>query len=140
MNQQLVSFRNLFHVIKDGGIYMIEDTHTSYWREFHGGYKKKTSFIEFSKGLVDQMYAWHIDNEKIVPVSYHTENINSISFYDSVIVFEKKSRHEPFHSMKGKPTITPCAIPGLKKESLLHQLKKKIRKKKVESFARQLKK
>jgi len=140
MNQQLVSFRNLFPAVKNAGIYLIEDTHTSYWREYHGGYKRKTSFIEFSKGLVDQMYAWHIDNDKIVPVNYHTENINSISFYDSVIVFEKKNRNEPFHSMKGEPTITPCANPGLKKESILQQIKKKLRGKKTQSFVRQLRK
>ena|SRR5688572_16745625 len=140
MNQQLVSFKNLFPVVKDGGIYLIEDTHTSYWGEYHGGYKKKSSFIEFSKGLVDQMYAWHIDNDKLVPVNYHTENINSISFYDSVVVFEKRNRQEPSHSMKGEATITPCANPGLKKESILLQIKKKLRRKKVKSFVRQLKK
>ena len=140
MNQQLVSFKNLFPAVKDGGIYLIEDTHTSYWREYHGGYKKKNSFIEFSKDLVDQMYAWHIDNEKLVPVNYHTENINSISFYDSVIVFEKRNRQEPSHSMKGEATITPCSNPGLKKDSILFQLKKKLRRKKENSFVRQLKK
>ena len=86
------------------------------------------------------MYAWHIDNDKIVPVNYHTENINSISFYDSVIVFEKKNRHEPFHSMKGEPTITPFTTPGLKKESILQQIKKKLRGKKTQSFVRQLRK
>ena len=140
MNQQLVSFRHLFPVVKDGGIYLIEDTHTSYWREYHGGYKKKNSFIEFSKDLVDQIYAWHIDNEHLVPVSYHTKNINSISFYDSVVVIEKKIRQEPSHSMKGESTITQYTTPGLKKESIFFRLKKKLHPKRVNSFIRQLKK
>src|SRR5690242_1748523 len=61
MNQQVVTFQYLFDSVKDGGIYMVEDTHTSYWYAFHGGYKKKNSFIEFSKDLVDQMHAWHIN-------------------------------------------------------------------------------
>ncbi len=63
MNQQIVTFRNLFPAVKDGGIYLVEDTHTSYWREYHGGYKNKNSFIEFSKDIVDQVHAWHVDNE-----------------------------------------------------------------------------
>ena len=140
MKQQIVTFNKLFSSVKDGGIYLVEDTHTSYWGEYHGGYKKKNSFIEFSKDLVDQMYAWHIDNEKLVPVNYNTKNINSISYYDSIVVFEKKSRQEPSHSMKGETTITPYVDPGLKKDSIVRQIKKKLYPQKVSSFFRQLKK
>src|SRR5688572_29974797 len=140
MNQQRVSFHHLFPLVKDGGIYIVEDTHTSYWYEFHGGYRHKNSFIEYSKSLVDQMHAWHIDNPNLEPVSYLTENINSITFYDSVVVFEKKSRQEPSHSMRGMTTITPYTDPTLKKESIIMQIKKKLTwKKKQHSFNRQLK-
>jgi ubiquinone/menaquinone biosynthesis C-methylase UbiE len=139
MKQQVVTFENLFPIVKDGGIYLVEDTHTSYWREYHGGYKNKNSFIEFSKNIVDQMYAWHIDNEKIVPVNYNTKNINSISFYDSIVVFEKRHRQEPSHSMKGEATINPYADPTLKKDSVIMRIKKKLYPKKVNSFFRQLK-
>jgi hypothetical protein len=140
MKQQLTTFNILLPIVKDGGIYMVEDTHTSYWREYHGGYKNKNSFIEFSKDLVDQMYAWHIDNEKLAPVNYNTKNINSISFYDSIVVFEKKSRKEPSHSMKGEATITPYVDVSLKKDSLFIRVKKRLSPKKVNSFFRQLKK
>lgn len=139
MNQQIVSFNHLFSAVKNGGIYLVEDTHTSYWNEYHGGYKKKSSFIEFSKDMVDQMHAWHIDNEKIAPINFITENVIGISFYDSIVVFEKKLRKEPFHSMKGTSSITPYSDPTLKKDSLLQQIKKKLTGKK-NSYLRQLKK
>ncbi|MEO7922246.1 MAG: class I SAM-dependent methyltransferase [Chitinophagaceae bacterium] len=139
MKQQIVTFNHLFTSVKDGGIYLVEDTHTSYWRAFHGGYKKRRSFIEFAKHKVDEMHAWHINNEKILPVSAVTENITGISFYDSIVVFEKKKRQEPSHSMRGNSTITAYMDPTLKKESLFAQIRKKIRGDKKDSYSKQLK-
>lgn len=49
MNQQIVSFKELYDHIKDDGLYVCEDLHTSYWKNYGGGYKKEKSFIEFSK-------------------------------------------------------------------------------------------
>src|SRR5690606_20965417 len=46
MNQQIVSFEELYGHIKEDGIYMCEDLHTSYWKEYGGGYKNPNSFIE----------------------------------------------------------------------------------------------
>jgi len=140
MNQQIVSFRHLFPLVRDGGLYIVEDTHTSYWHAFHGGFRKKGTFIEFAKGLVDDMHAWHIDNEKIQPVNTFTEHISCISFYDSIVVIEKKKRKEPFHSMKGSPVITPYTDPTLRRESLLARIRKKLFSVKESSFSRQLRK
>ena len=39
MNQQIVTFRQMFPHIKDGGLYMCEDCHTSYWNNYGGGGK-----------------------------------------------------------------------------------------------------
>lgn len=140
MNQQITTFNHLFSTVKDGGIYLVEDTHTSYWGEYHGGYKKKGSFIEFAKDMVDQVHAWHIDKEKILPVNTITENVAGISFYDSIVVFEKKSRQEPSHSMRGNPTITSYTDTTLKKESILRRIRKKLSGGKESSYVRQLKK
>ena len=139
MKQQIVTFDHLFSTVKDGGIYLVEDTHTSYWHAFHGGYKKRGSFIEFAKHKVDEMHAWHINNEKVLPVSTNTENITGIAFYDSIVVFEKEKRTEPSHSMRGSATITSYQDPTLKKESLFAQLRKKIWGDKKDSYSRQLK-
>ena len=37
MQQQIVTFQQMFPHIKDGGIYMCEDCHTSYREEYGGG-------------------------------------------------------------------------------------------------------
>jgi len=140
MRQQIVTFNNLFSRVKDRGIYLVEDTHTSYWGQYHGGYKKKGSFIEFSKDMVDQMHAWHINNEKVQPVNSITENIAGISFYDSIVVFEKKRRKEPSHSMRGTPTITPYVDPTLARESILQRIRKKFSRDKESSYSKQFRK
>jgi hypothetical protein len=141
MSQQIVTFKHLFDKVKDDGLYMIEDTHTSYWREYHGGYKNRHSFIEFSKNIIDQIHAWNIDNEKIAPIDEITRHTNSIAFYDSIVVIEKTLREEPVHSMRGEPTIITQVDKTLKKDSLWQRIKKKIAPKKGKfSYWRQLKK
>jgi hypothetical protein len=45
MNQQIVSYEELFDHIKEDGVYLCEDLHTSYWRSFGGGHKRRGSFI-----------------------------------------------------------------------------------------------
>jgi hypothetical protein len=125
MDQQKISFEHLFHTLKDGGIYLIEDTHTSYWYEYKGGYKSTNSFIEYSKNIIDSLYEWHIPEGPRVKSDDITKNINCVSFFDSVIVFEKKPRDKPFDIQKGNKTITPYIDPSLKLPFTL-QLKKKL--------------
>lgn len=60
MKQQITTFESLFDHIKENGLYVCEDLHTSYWDYFGGGYKKKTSFIEHSKNFIDYLHAWHV--------------------------------------------------------------------------------
>ena len=126
MDQQKVSFECLFMKIKEGGLYVVEDTHSSYWYEFHGGYKNPNSFIEYSKNLIDSLYAWHVQNKQEITVSEISKNINCITFFDSVVVFEKKYREKPFHIQKGTETITPMIDFSLKKETLLIKIRKKL--------------
>jgi len=101
VKQQRVTFECMFSRVADGGVYLCEDTHANYWATHGGGYRKEGTFIEASKGLVDQLNAWHSkDPESFVP-DYYTENITSIHFYDSVIVFEKMKHERPYDRMIG---------------------------------------
>jgi 23S rRNA U2552 (ribose-2'-O)-methylase RlmE/FtsJ len=47
------TFKIMFPQIKDGGLYIVEDLHTSYDKEFGGGFRKKGSSIEYFKNCVD---------------------------------------------------------------------------------------
>jgi hypothetical protein len=101
MDQQIVSFENLYLKVREGGIYLVEDTHTSYWHEFHGGLKKADTFIEYSKNLIDSLHKGHVPDKKEIVINEITKHINGILFYDSIVVFEKVLRPQPFNIRKG---------------------------------------
>jgi len=88
MNQQIVSYEKLFNRINDNGVYLCEDLHTSYWKEYGGSYKNEKSFVEYSKNFIDSINAYHIP-DNILPLDFR-KNIFCISYYDSVIVLDKK--------------------------------------------------
>ncbi|OAV72390.1 hypothetical protein Barb6_01159 [Bacteroidales bacterium Barb6] len=102
MKQQRVSFEELIDHVKDDGIYMCEDCHTSYWPSFGGGYLRKGTFIEYSKKLIDYLNAWHT---KQLTVNSFTQSVRSISFYDSIVVFEKMPMEKPQSIMTGTPSF-----------------------------------
>ena len=95
MVQQKVSFEEIFDYIKEDGVYLCEDLHTSYWLKFAGGYKRKGTFIEYSKNFIDYLNAYHSE-QKALKVNYFTKSVNSIHYYDSIIVIEKRKKEEPF--------------------------------------------
>jgi hypothetical protein len=101
-DQQIISFEELYkHVNPDGGIYLCEDVHTSYMNVYGGGHKRNNSFIEYSKSLVDQLNA-HYSEQSSLMVNEITKTTNSIHFYDSIVVFEKKIMIPPSSKMMGK--------------------------------------
>ena len=102
MKQQITTFNILFDHITQNGIYICEDLHTSYWKSHGGGYKKKRSFIEYSKKLIDKLNAWHF---KDISIDNITRNTHSLHFYDSVLVIEKRKMDKPFDVKSGIPAI-----------------------------------
>ncbi|HEY6975457.1 MAG TPA: class I SAM-dependent methyltransferase, partial [Chitinophagaceae bacterium] len=52
MKQQITTFKYLFDHVKDDGVYVCEDLHTSYWKDYGGGLHKPGTFIEFSKKFI----------------------------------------------------------------------------------------
>lgn len=136
MIQQITSFETLYMHVLDGGLYLVEDTHTSYWFDFHGGLRHPKSFIEYSKNLVDSLYESHVYDKKKLLLTDITSNINSIAFYDSIVVFEKRKRNTPFHIQKGNESIAQFDQPGLKSRSFLMKLKSKLFVKVQDPFGR----
>lgn len=99
MEQQITSFACLYPAIKDGGVYLCEDLHTSYWENLHyqyhpgGGLNNPGSFIEMSKKLIDKLNHWHC---KDVKRDHFAEHTYSMHYYDSVLVMEKRKMRPPF--------------------------------------------
>lgn len=89
MNQQIVTFEELFDLVADDGLYLCEDMHTSYWSHYGGGYKSEGSFIEYTKNLIDYINAYHSRVRKLKPNEY-TDSIGYVTYCDSMIFIEKK--------------------------------------------------
>jgi 23S rRNA U2552 (ribose-2'-O)-methylase RlmE/FtsJ len=101
-NQQIISFEELYKQVNpDGGIYLCEDVHTSYMNVYGGGHKRNGSFIEYSKSIIDQLNAYYSEQGSLV-INDITRTTNSIHFYDSIVVFEKKLMIPPSSKMTGK--------------------------------------
>ena len=97
MNEhQKFTFSQLWDNVTDGGVYLVEDTHTAYMQNFNGGLRHNNSFIEFTKSLIDSVNGFYCNN-----VDYYTKTIDCMSYYDSIVVFDKKIRENmPIHSMR----------------------------------------
>jgi Methyltransferase domain len=95
MHQQITSFRHLWPCLKDGGLYIVEDTHTSYWPGFGGGLREPASFIEFAKSLIDQMHSWYTEDDTAFPLHPLAREIGGIRFHDSMVVVEKRLKEPP---------------------------------------------
>jgi len=117
MEQQKIAFEELYSHIKPKGIYLCEDVHTSYWIEFGGGYKRRSTFIEYSKILIDQLNAFH-SRQSLFKIDEFTKTMKAIHFYDSIVVIEKLDRTEPTHMKTGLPDTNNDYT--VKKESRLY--------------------
>jgi hypothetical protein len=127
MKQQITTFKNLFSHVKDGGLYICEDTHTSYWSEYYGGYKREGSFIEYAKNFIDDIHGWHFKIHGKKYITDITRNVNGVHFYDSVVILEKKQMKPPINTFKGQETLAHHFTDFGQKKSLLKKLKSKIK-------------
>lgn len=97
MHQQIITFEKVFPKMPVGGIYICEDTHTSYMSSHGGRLENPNSFIEYAKGYVDVLhYNWkEHTNEKIeYKNNIGQKSLTSVHFYDSIVVFEKLGTKE----------------------------------------------
>lgn len=127
MRQQLTTFEIFFDHVKDGGLYVCEDTHTSYWKEYYGGYKKRNTFIEFAKNFVDDLHGWHFNTNDHPHVNNITKHVFGLHFYDSMVILEKRNMQPPVNTFKGQETLTKHFISFGQKKSFLKKLTSKIK-------------
>ena len=91
MSQQIRSFFELFPFLESGGLYFIEDLHTSYHKEFTG--ESIITTVEHLKPIVDDinMHGYNYGNRKrLVLPSYYEQSVASIHFHKSICIIEKK--------------------------------------------------
>jgi len=109
MKQQINSLKALFPYVKSGGMYIIEDIHTSYWKDWDKHYGSNTTnplkaesgtTIDFLKGLIDSVNAVGAKSTKanysLVPaniesnLTFWEKNVRSMHFYDSICIIIKR--------------------------------------------------
>ena len=88
-NQQIVTLSESINNVNDGGIIVVEDVHTSYFKKF--GNPSKFSFINYSKYLID------VINSRFAETNINKKNnfkkkIYSISFYESIVGIKINSK------------------------------------------------
>lgn len=106
------SFARYFTHLNDGGLYIAEDLHCSYWQDFEGGIFNPYSSIAFFKRLADTINHehWGVDKTRCELLrsfnrKYNTRldeitlsHIHSIEFINSMCVIRKK---EPSDNVLG---------------------------------------
>ncbi|HWB25351.1 MAG TPA: class I SAM-dependent methyltransferase [Chitinophagaceae bacterium] len=105
MRQQIVTFEMLFNKIKYGGLYLCEDNHSSYWFNFGGGMKRRGTYIEYIKNLIDVMHLWYAGKNTYIKNFQLKDKIYAIHVYDSIVVIEKRKIEQPFDIKVGNYTV-----------------------------------
>ena len=85
---QRASFEFFYPRMPKNSVYMVEDLHTSYWPSHNGGINNPNSFVNYSKNLIDQLNADWDQSGQVTPTQFTRETL-TMSYYDSIIVFEK---------------------------------------------------
>ena len=94
---QRISFNELFPCLQEGGLYVIEDLHTSYMPGAdEGGYRRGGTGIEFIKELIDDVHVWYHNKPTHAPAK---NSIGAIHVYDSMVVIEKRKVRRPSYIM-----------------------------------------
>jgi 23S rRNA U2552 (ribose-2'-O)-methylase RlmE/FtsJ len=86
MNQQIITFQKIWPKISNDGVYICEDTHTSYMDNFGGDVYKEGTFMEFSKKLIDGVNVDFITSQHIHDIM---SDVRSVHYYNSMVILVK---------------------------------------------------
>jgi hypothetical protein len=105
MDEQIASFKGLFPSLRDGGLYVVEDLHTSYWGSYGGGPPGAPgTMVAFLRDLVDDVNKNGIspfaDHARALEdalgnrfqVSDYGRQIESIQFFPGIAFIERRSK------------------------------------------------
>lgn len=93
VSHQIATFEFLYPTLASEGVYICEDSFTSYWPEYGGRLGSADSFVEFAKRKVDELHGWWAPED--IEVSDFTRTTRSISFLSGATVFVRGERTPP---------------------------------------------
>ena len=82
------TFKNMWAAVKPGGLYVVEDVHTSYWFSEYLGQENDTQPHQSTMGF----FQWltHQLNYEVWPGEHQYTDIEYIHFYKEIIFIKKK--------------------------------------------------
>lgn len=110
------TYQALFHRVRGGGKFFIEDLHASYWADYGGGFRTPGSAMEFLKGLVDGLNSDHFrqtgaaERAELDHLADFGRAVARMTFYDSVAVIEfmatpRSSPYRRVHAGGATPVV-----------------------------------
>ncbi len=111
-NQQITAFEELYPALGEDGLYFVEDTHTSLWGGGFMDRQDRQSFLQFSFARCAQLMEWTSKQENFTTlgtdqnetlantVSEFCRTTKAISFFDSMVVYERAHRPVPRHTRR----------------------------------------
>jgi hypothetical protein len=108
-NQQITAFEELYPALSDDGVYIVEDTHSSLWGGVFNDRQDQQTFLTFSLNRCAQLMEWtgKRENFNVLGTDQSQTLANSVSefcrctkaitFFDSMIVYEREQRRVPHH-------------------------------------------
>jgi glycosyltransferase involved in cell wall biosynthesis len=124
----IAAFLTYFPLVRAGGIYVIEDLHTSYWQQWQGGLFHRESSIAFLKLLVDAINVEHwgigetisdliaaeFPEHRSLLVERALREIKSVNFANSMCVIRKAAPGAPnalgTHLVKGSEAAVEQSV------------------------------
>lgn len=103
INEHVIkTFEFLFPKLKIGGIYVVEDTQTSYWEEYGGSSKnlnKEGSIYNFFKSLIDSLNSEEFILDDYIK-TYYDKHIVAMHFYHNLIFIYKGDNNETSNKVR----------------------------------------
>jgi len=108
-NQQITSFEELYTMLSEDGIYIVEDTHTAVWGGRYNDRQDGQTILSFAFNCCARLMEWSgrpeyfqqlmtDQNVQLADkVSEFCRTTKSISFHDSLIIFQRGRRVVPRH-------------------------------------------
>ena len=99
----IATFNMLFPLLNDGGIYVVEDTQTSYWPKEGGdsdNLNNPKTIMNFFKGLTDCLNYSEFIKPGYHP-TYFDKNIVAVHFYHNLIFILKGQNNEGSKTLNG---------------------------------------
>lgn len=125
------SFAAYFPVLSNEGIFVVEDLHCSYWKEFEGGLFEPMSSIAFFKRLADivnhEHWGLNLSRTDLLTGFFNTykiqidesvlQQIHSIEFINSICIIRKKAVE---NNILGTRFIAGLSAQAVQEPSTLH--------------------